>query len=95
MQRAVEAAGVRPNVRFTTKDDYAIIAMVGQGLGISVVPELLLGGRHDDIAVRPLIPAAKRVIALARPHGAPVTAAVSRFTACAVQWVQGRQKIAR
>ena len=31
-RRALEAAGVKPNVRFYTKDDYAVIAMVEQGL---------------------------------------------------------------
>ncbi len=41
-RRALEAAGVEPNVRFYTKDDYAIIAMVEQGLGMSIMPELLL-----------------------------------------------------
>ena len=43
-RRALEAAGVTPNVRFYTKDDYAVIAMVEQGLGISIMPELLLKG---------------------------------------------------
>ena len=52
-RRALEAAGVKPNVRFYTKDDYAIIAMVEQGLGISIMPELLLKGRHDDIQILP------------------------------------------
>ena len=32
-RRALEAAGVKPNVRFYTKDDYAVIAMVEQGAG--------------------------------------------------------------
>ena len=41
-RRALDSAGVKPNVRFYTKDDYAIIAMVEQGLGMSIMPELLL-----------------------------------------------------
>ncbi len=88
IRRALDAAGIRPNVRFTTKDDYAIIAMVGQGLGISVVPELLLGGQQEGVAVRPLVPPAKRTIALARPHSQPASAAVDRFIACAEAWVR-------
>ena len=54
-RRALEAAGVKPNVRFYTKDDYAIIAMVEQGLGMSIMPELLLGPatkRFADYVVR-------------------------------------------
>ena len=53
-RRALDAAGVKPNVRFYTKDDYAVIAMVEQGLGISIMPELLLKGRHDELQVMPL-----------------------------------------
>ena len=30
--RALSAAGIKPNIRFSTKDDYAIIAMVEKGL---------------------------------------------------------------
>ena len=37
-RRALEAAGISPAVRYVTKDDYAIIAMVGQGLGVSIMP---------------------------------------------------------
>ena len=48
-RRALDAAGVKPNVRFYTKDDYAVIAMVEQGLGISIMPELLLKVRHDEL----------------------------------------------
>ena len=64
-RRALDAAGVKPNVRFYTKDDYAIIAMVEQGLGISIMPELLLKDRHDRLKVLPLQPEAVRTIGLA------------------------------
>ncbi|SFG09377.1 DNA-binding transcriptional regulator, LysR family [Desulfotomaculum arcticum] len=33
---------IRPNVRFTAKEDFAIISMVESGLGISILPELVL-----------------------------------------------------
>ena len=68
-RRALDAAGVKPNVRFYTKDDYAVIAMVEQGLGISIMPELLLKGRHDELQVMPLIPEAKRTIGIAIAAG--------------------------
>ena len=78
-RRALEAAGVKPNVRFYTKDDYAVIAMVEQGLGISIMPELLLKGRHDDVAVLPLVPEAKRTIGLAIAKGSSGGPAVRNF----------------
>ena len=72
-RRALESAGVRPNVRFYTKDDYAIIAMVEQGLGISIMPELLLKGRHDHLVVLPLQPESVRTIGLAVASNGPAT----------------------
>ncbi len=70
-RRALDAEGVRPNIKFTTKDDYAIIAMVENGLGISIMPALLLEGRTDNVCALELAPQAKRTIALAvTPTGA-------------------------
>lgn len=66
-RRALEAAGVTPNIRYTTKDDYAIIAMVEQGLGVSIMPELLLSGRSDNVRVMELTPPASRTIASVSP----------------------------
>ena len=37
-----ERSHLTPKVHFTTWDDYAIMAMVEGGLGISVLPELIL-----------------------------------------------------
>ena len=86
-RRALEAAGVKPNVRFTTKDDYAIIAMVRQGLGVSIMPELLLEGQLDGVAVRPLSPPASRTLALAVASGDRAGPATRRFADFAAEWV--------
>lgn len=87
-RRALDAAGVKPNVRFYTKDDYAIIAMVEQGLGISIMPELLLKGRHDNIQVLPLVPEAKRTIGIAIAAGDKAGPATRRFTDYVVRYVR-------
>lgn len=87
IHRALDKAGVRPNIKFTTKDDYAILAMVEQGLGISIVPELLLRGRRENLVVRCLEPHAKRTIALAIPEGDALPV-VEAFAQTAVQWVR-------
>ena len=34
--------GFRPNLRYTVNDDFAALAMVEQGLGVSIRPELVL-----------------------------------------------------
>lgn len=87
-RRALDAAGVRPNVRFYTKDDYAIIAMVEQGLGMSIMPELLLKGRHDRVLVLPLVPEAKRVIGIAIAAGSKAGPATRRFADYVVRYVE-------
>ena len=86
-RRALEAAGVKPNVRFYTKDDYAVIAMVEQGLGMSIMPELLLKGRHDELQILPLIPEARRTIGLAIAAGDRAGPATRRFADYVVRYV--------
>ena len=78
-RRALEAAGVQPNVRFYTKDDYAILAMVEQGLGMSIMPELLLKGRSDRLQILPLIPEARRTIGMAIAASEKAGPATRRF----------------
>ena len=87
-RRALEAAGVRPNVRFYTKDDYAILAMVEQGLGMSIMPELLLKGRQDRLLTLPLVPEAKRTIGLAIAAGDRAGPAVRKFAEYVVRYVK-------
>ena len=90
IHRALDNAGVHPNIKFTTKDDYAILAMVEQGLGISIVPQLLIRGRGQNLAVRPLGRQASRTIALAIPEGEALPV-VNAFAQTAVEWLKSNQ----
>ena len=87
IHRALDNAGIHPDIRFTTKDDYAILAMVEQGLGISIVPSLLIRGRAQNLAVRPLVPQASRTIALAIPQGEALPV-VNAFAQTAIDWLK-------
>ena len=86
IHRALDQAGIRPNIRFSTKDDYAILAMVQQGLGVSIVPQLLLKGNEKDLEIRPLDPPVSRTIALAIPGGEELPI-VEAFVETAVEWL--------
>jgi len=92
-RRTLESAGVRPDVKFTTKDDYAIIAMVENGLGISILPELLLEGHHDNVSVKPLSPPSKRVIALAFSDKQKAGPATHTFANHIINWVENHKNI--
>lgn len=54
--------GLTPKVHFTTWDDYAIMSMVESGLGISILPELILKRIPYEIAAIPLDSPAYREI---------------------------------
>lgn len=88
VRRALGSAGIKPNIQYVTKDDYAIIAMVQAGLGISIMPQLLLTHNTGSVAVKHLTPAASRTIALALPQNDARTDAVESFLQCVIQWVR-------
>jgi len=90
LRRALDAEGIRPNVRFVTKDDYAIIAMVEKGLGIAIMPELLLEGRRDNIAALELKPQASRTIALAVTEGGQQSPATRLFADYVIRRVKAQ-----
>lgn len=50
----LERTHVQPDVRFTTWEDFAIMAMVEKGLGVSILPDLILQRIPYRIEVRPL-----------------------------------------
>ena len=87
IHRALDRAGVQPKIKFSTKDDYAILAMVAQGLGVSIVPQLLIRGRTDNLEIRPLEPRAHRTIALAIPEGDALPV-VEAFIHTAEDWIR-------
>ncbi len=64
-RRVFAQAGIEPNIQYKSSDDYAMIAMVEQGMGICVMPELLLKGRDGNVITSELDPPAHRTIGLA------------------------------
>lgn len=76
----LSANALRPNVRFTTWDDYAIMAMVESGLGISVLPKLILRRAPYHLAIRELDIPASRDIGFAVREAKAASVAVKRFS---------------
>lgn len=56
IERAIEDLGVRPHVVFRTHDNGAIQAMVREGIGITIQPQLTIDTADPRIAVRPIEP---------------------------------------
>lgn len=74
-----EKCGLEPKVHFTTWDDYAIMSMVESGLGISILPELILQRTPYNIVVRELDIPAYRRIGLAMRDKRAASLAMKRF----------------
>lgn len=74
-----EKNGLSPRVHFTTWDDYAIMSMVESGLGIAILPELILKRVPYRIITKELIVPAYRNIGLALRDKKTVSLAVKRF----------------
>ena len=71
--------GLSPKIHFVTWDDYAIMAMVEKGLGISILPELILRRVPYRILAKELEIPAYRRIGFAVRDSKLLTPAVKRF----------------
>lgn len=76
---AFRKAGVTPNVRLTMHDDYSILSMVEQGLGYSLLAELVLQKTAYDVAVRPVDEPILRTMALVMKDKRGLSAAAKTF----------------
>lgn len=71
----LERAHVQPDVRFTTWEDFAIMAMAERGLGVGILPDLILRRIPYRIEIRPL----------ANPYYRPISLAVTPPPTCRPQ----------
>ena len=85
---ALAAAGVSPHIKYKTKDDYAVIAMIECGLGVSIMPELLLRSCSERVRCLELDPPASRTIGLCMPDAERAGPATRRFAEYAAAWVE-------
>ena len=74
-----KSQGINPRVNFTTWDDYAIMAMVEKGLGISILTEMIMRRCPYDIVALPLEQPVYRNIALAFRGKERSSLALQRF----------------
>lgn len=61
---AFRSEGLKPNIKYTIHDDYAIMTMVEAGLGISILAELMLRRTNYEIVCLPINPPIYRTLAI-------------------------------
>ncbi len=75
----LEKYRIRPDIRFTTWEDFAIMAMVEKGMGVSILPDMILRRIPYEIEIRPLSKPYYRNIGLAMKNREHITPAVRKF----------------
>jgi DNA-binding transcriptional LysR family regulator len=76
---AFRQAGVTPHIKYTIHDDYAIMAMVEEGMGVSILADLILRRTNYRIKALPLDPPIYRTMAIGYLKKAALPAASKRF----------------
>lgn len=76
------AGGVTPPVRFCCKDDHSIIAMTAHGLGVTMLPSLIVSGYENQILTLPLEPYASRQLGIGMLSKNDLSASAKAFISC-------------
>ncbi len=83
-----ENSHIRPNTKYIVEDDYAMLALAKKGLGICIVPELMLHNNTDSsITILELDPPASRTIGIAFPSGTQTKPGIQAFAEFIQEWV--------
>ena len=76
---AFSRQNLTPRIEYKVYDDYSILAMVRQGLGVSILYRLVLPGFGEGVTVLPIQEAPKRTVALAWRDWETMPLAARRF----------------
>ncbi len=74
-----EKHGLMPNITYKVTDDYTILSMIRQGLGISILYKLVLSGFSDGVRVLPIDEKFNRTIAVGYRDYETMPIAARRF----------------
>lgn len=74
-----ERYGVEPRIHFTTWDDYAVMSMVESGMGLSILPEMIMKRTPYRVTAKELTVPAYRSIVLTLRDRKSASIAVRRF----------------
>ncbi|WNS45472.1 LysR substrate-binding domain-containing protein [Paenibacillus sp. MMS20-IR301] len=88
VRRVLEKAGIKPNIKLSAGDDYAIIAMVEKGLGISILPELVTRFQHHNVAMLELEERSFRSLGIAVSSMKYASPATRRFLQYVQTWTK-------
>lgn len=56
IHQVLKETGIEPDIRFSSMDDHVVISIVANNLGISMLPNLVIGNARAQIQALPLEP---------------------------------------
>ncbi len=79
VERMFKDSGIRPKRQYTVKDDYTVMSMVESGLGVSLLPELVLQRTPYALYAYPAEPAYYRRLGVSWTRKDENSVAVNKF----------------
>ena len=89
---ALKPMGIKINEKSTRVDDETLIRMVGAGLGVSMMTELMIRGRTDDVQCVPVEPGIIRELGMGTHSKKKETDSIRKLKECMLDLIKERQK---
>ena len=89
---ALKPLNIKINEKSTRVDDETLIRMVGAGLGVSMMSELMIRGRIDDVQCVPVEPVVIRELGLGTHSKKNETDSIRKLKECMLEVIKERQK---
>lgn len=93
VKAAIRPLGIQLNMQTPRVDDETLIRMVGHGLGVSMMTELMIRGRTDDVLCIPVSPVVIRQLGMGTLSQRKETENIQKLKECMQQVIQEKTKI--
>lgn len=87
VNKAFNENGVKPNIKPAHVDDETVIRMVGKGLGISMMSEMMIRGRTNGVRVIKVSPEIGRKLGMGMNRGGGMPDGVNRLKECVLTFL--------
>lgn len=87
VKAALKPLGIRIAEKSSRVDDETLIRMVGAGLGVSMMTELMIRGRTDDVLCVPVTPAAIRELGMGTHSKKKETESIRKLKECMLELI--------
>ena len=88
VRAALDPVGVKLQAQTARVDDETVIRMVGRGLGVSMMTELMIRGPLDDVICLPVDPPAMRELGMGTHIRKQETESIRKLKDCMLQFIR-------